>query len=557
MVNRLRLYSGLVLLVFVVGHLANHSLGLISIETMNAGLPYTIEPWRTVPGTILLAAASAVHVAVAFWSLYRRRNLRLRLWEAAQLVLGFLIVPLLAAHFLATRGLHEVSDLKGDYALELAALWVIYPEHGVLNGVGLAVVWAHACVGLHAWLRLKRWYAAVQQFAFAFALLLPTLALSGYVSSGVRALDLARDPVWIERLAQTSGFRPEMADGFVFPWERVAVGSLIGLLVLVFAAREIRSVLATRRAVGKLRYRAAGRGLDRTLELERGATVLEVIRAAGIPHASVCGGRGRCSTCRVHVGAGIEFLPPPEPTERRVLERISAPLGVRLACQVRPTRSLEVTPLLPAAATARDGFQGAAALQGVEREVAVLFVDMRDYTRLSEGRLPFDVVFVLNRYFAAMGEAVQQCGGRLDKFIGDGVMALFGVDSDGEDGCRRALAAARLMSEKLVELNASLADDLRDPLRIGVGIHVGPVIVGEMGHGPARGVTAIGDVVNIASRLEGMTKEFGVQLVVSEDVAVRSRVDLEAFDRRAVDVRGRAAVLNVRLVASALALPAR
>jgi adenylate cyclase len=360
----------------------------------------------------------------------------------------------------------------------------------------------------------------------------------------------------MDELMRTTGFKPSAPDEFVFPWERITQFSVVGLVALILLARYARAAVAARRAGGKIRYRDLGRRGDRVIDLHAGASVLEMLRAAGIPHASVCGGRGRCSTCRIRVGAGAESLPEPGAVEREVLDRILAPPGVRLACQIRPARSLDVTPLLPAAATARDGLQPVTHFPGEERDVAVLFADMRDFTRLSEEKLPFDVVFVLNRYFSAMGEAVQEAGGRLDKFVGDGVMALFGLDSGAADGCRRALAAARLMAEKLVDLNRGLAGDLPAPLRIGIGVHVGPVIVGDMGYGSARGVTAIGDVVNVASRLENMTKEFGVQLVVSDAAARLSGLDVDAFDRREVDLRGRTGTLGVRLVGSALDLPA-
>ena len=105
-----------------------------------------------------------------------------------------------------------------------------------------------------------------------------------------------------------------------------------------------------------------------------------------------------------------------------------------------------------------------------------------------------------------MGHAVECAGGRVDKFIGDGVMALFGVESGAASGCRDALAAARLMSERLAELNQSLVEELGDPLRIGIGIHVGPAIVGEMGYRNATSLTAIGDAVSTASRLQEMAK---------------------------------------------------
>ena len=161
------------------------------------------------------------------------------------------------------------------------------------------------------------------------------------------------------------------------------------------------------------------------------------------------------------------------------------------------------------------------------------------------------MVFVLNRYFAAMGRAVEAAGGRVDKFIGDGVMALFGIESGPEAACREALAAARLMSERLEELNRSLSSELDQPLRIGIGIHVGPTIVGEMGYGSADAITAIGDAVNTASRLETLTKTYGCELVVSEETVLRAGLDLSAFPRHEIEIRGKREMLAVRTLASA------
>ena len=113
-------------------------------------------------------------------------------------------------------------------------------------------------------------------------------------------------------------------------------------------------------------------------------------------------------------------------------------------------------------------------------------------------------MFLLNRFFLAMGRAIEGEGGHVDKFIGDGVMALFGIDDTPRAGCRSALRAVRAMA-------GALGDELPAPLRIGIGLHAGPVIVGEMGYGRAASVTATGDAVNVASRLETMAKEFACQ----------------------------------------------
>jgi adenylate cyclase len=251
----------------------------------------------------------------------------------------------------------------------------------------------------------------------------------------------------------------------------------------------------------------------------------------------------------------IHSIDPPSANEQRVLNRIGARPNIRLACMLRPRGAVEVTPLLPPLALAVDGRRRVDFVQGSEREIAILFADIRGFTALSEGRLPYDVVFVLNRYFAAMGRAVESAGGRVDKFIGDGVMALFGIRSGTRAGCREALTAARLISERLGELNHSLSAELDQPLRIGIGIHCGPVIVGEMGYGNAVAITAIGDAVNTASRLENLTKIYDRELVVSEETIERAGLDLAAFPRYEIEIRGKRDMLAVRTLERATDLP--
>jgi adenylate cyclase len=253
----------------------------------------------------------------------------------------------------------------------------------------------------------------------------------------------------------------------------------------------------------------------------------------------------------VRVRGELRSIDPPHEDELRVLRRIGATSNVRLACQLRPRDTIEVTPLLPPFAHAADGRRRVDSAQGSEREIAILFADIRGFTSLAEGRLPYDVVFVLNSYFAAMGHAVEAAGGRVDKFIGDGVMALFGIESDARAASRAALDAARMMSERLEELNRSLHDELDQPLRIGIGIHIGPTIVGEMGYGSAVAMTAIGDAVNTASRLETLTKTYGCELVVSEETVLRAGLDLSAFPRCDIEIRGKRDMLVVRTIASA------
>jgi adenylate cyclase len=268
----------------------------------------------------------------------------------------------------------------------------------------------------------------------------------------------------------------------------------------------------------------------------------------------VCGGRGRCSTCRVQIVDGTEALPAPSPDERRVLERIGMPPGVRLACQTRPTGDVSVRPLLPPTARPSEGYRRPRSLAGDEQEVTVLFADLRKFTTLAERRLPYDVVFFLNRYFEAVGRAIEGAGGITNQFTGDGVMALFGVDSDPDDGCRRALVGARAMVDAVDALSATMIDELDEPLRIGIGIHTGGAVVGRMGYGGTMYLTAVGDTVHVASRFQDLTKEYEAQLVISEQVAERAALDVSTFPRHQIVVRNRREPLAIRVIADVRAI---
>jgi len=539
MLGRLRLYSGLVMFVYLVGHLANHALGVVSLEAMNAGGAYTLEPWRTLPGTVLLAGAALIHVSAGLWSLYRRQTLRMPAWQVAQTTLGLLIPFALIGHVLGSRGLHEMFDVRGSYLTELAVLWLVLPGYGALQAVLVVVAWLHACIGLHTWLRLKPWYAAHERAAFAAALLLPALSLAGYVSGGMQVVRRAAEEGWLERVAADAHMTFDMID-WVLDRAGAWVAGFATLLVALFAMRALRGWRAA--GAGQLRLRYGDRS---TVSLRPGMTVLEALRAARVPHASVCGGRARCSTCRVHIDAGSDHLPAPEEDELRVLRRISAPVSVRLACQLRPLADLSITPLLPATATAADAMDRVQYQRSEERQVALLFADMRGFTRLAESRLPYDVVFVLNRYREEMAHAIESAGGVVNEFVGDGVMALFGLDSDVDAGCRHAMAAARAMLERLDHLNRTLVAELNEPLRIGIGIHAGPVILGEMGYANLKGITVVGDVVNIASRLEEMTKRFGAPVVMSQEAAVHVGDGVAGWQRHDIEVRGRIGTMTV------------
>jgi len=171
-----------------------------------------------------------------------------------------------------------------------------------------------------------------------------------------------------------------------------------------------------------------------------------------------------------------------------------------------------------------------------------------------ENRLPYDVVFILNRFFEAVGSAITAAGGAPNQFIGDGVMAIFGTETDAEKACRQALEAARLIDWHLAEMNHALANELKRPIGVGIGIHGGDVIIGTMGYREHALTTAIGETVHIASRLQELTKEYDCQLVISELVGTMAGLAIGDFPRRDIQVRGLRAPLAIRVIASAAAL---
>lgn len=523
-----RLAAGLVMFAFVTTHLLNHALGIVSLHAMAMVREWFTAFWRSPPVTVLLYGAVLVHVGLALTALYRRRTLRMPLGEFLQLALGLSIPLLLITHVMGTRVRSALSGFEDRYDVIVQLLWVDVPSNGLRQILALLVVWTHGCIGLYFWLRPRDWFPRAAPFLFAAALMVPVLALVGFAQAGKEVAEL----VTLQGSAVTEPPPP------ILEWLREgAFWTFGGAVGAVFALRGLRA-LRQRSTLVRITYPD-----HQIVAIPRGFSVLEASRLANIPHLSICGGRGRCSTCRVRVMAGLANQPSPSPDESATLERVGAPPGVRLACQLRPTADLTVIPLLRTAALAPqpEGHRWT----GEERFVAVLFCDLRGFTTLSERKLPFDVVYLLNQYFAMVGHAVERTGGRVDKFIGDGVMALFGIDSEPDDACRQALDAAAAIAEGVGLMNRTLRWEMGQSLHLAMGLHAGVAIVGEMGYGAATALTAVGDVVNVASRLEGLAKELDAELVVSDGVVQRAGAAPDAGEVRELAVRGREAPVRV------------
>jgi adenylate cyclase len=550
-VRRFRLASGLVLFSYVFLHFLNHSLGNISLEAMERGAEFAELIWRSRVGTVALYGAFAIHFSLAFWALYIRRHLRMGWIEGLRLGLGFSIPLLVLQHALAQRFAYAYFDVHPIYRNVLYLYWVADPKIAGIRQITLfSIAWLHGCIGLYLWLRVKRHFRRVAPFLLIVAVLLPTTALLGVFQGARHVAEMAQtDPAWLANLRKTGIGANPAAQAALWTIALWSWAGFAGALALVLAARGVR-VLAERRG-GTIRIIYPD---GRAVRIPKGLSVLDASRRAGIPHASVCGGRARCSTCRVRVLLGSDRLPPPSPIEARVLAPLGADRAVRLACQLKPVADISIWPLMPPAATVRDQDRLDVADSGAERFVAILFVDIRSSTQLVENRLPYDVVFILNRFFEAVGSAITAAGGAPNQFIGDGMMAIFGTETDPGRACGQALEAARLIDWHLSEMNRALANELQEPIEVGIGIHGGEVIIGTMGYREHAQMTAIGEAVHVASRLQELTKEYRCQLVVSEVVGTTAGIPLGAFPRHDIQVRGLSAPLAIRVIDNAATL---
>ncbi len=259
---------------------------------------------------------------------------------------------------------------------------------------------------------------------------------------------------------------------------------------------------------------------ERTVEVDDpDLTLLEIARAAGVPHASACGGNGRCSTCRVMILEHPENCEPRNAVETRLARAKGFDDNIRLACQTLITGPVKLRRLVIDEEDVKIAQDGTPQTTGKDRLLTILFSDIRNFTPFAESHLPYDVIHILGRYFRKVGEPVLRHGGYIDKYMGDGIMAIFGLErATPTEACLDAVAAALRMLEALTELNVYISKQFDTEFKIGIGIHVGSVIVGEMGHPQKMHFTAIGDTVNIASRIESATKELHVPLLVSAEV---------------------------------------
>ncbi|MCE8547269.1 adenylate/guanylate cyclase domain-containing protein [Ruegeria pomeroyi] len=523
--TRLRIATGLILFAYAFFHFVNIGLGLISPVWMAAFQDARQVVTRSLPGSVLLYGALLIHAGLALTGLARRRSLRMRPAEAIQLGLGLLIPLQLIAHLVHTRYAHEVHGVNDEMSYLIILMW---PNISIWQQSGLLlVVWIHGCIGLHFWLRLTSWWRAWVPWMIGLAVLVPAFALAGLLTEGRRMFAIFTDDA--QRPGYMEAFNWPDTETFValFAVKDWGLALFWGLLALAAAIHLGRKLMRRRNAV-RIRYVDGPEIVS-----ERGLTLLQMSRSHGVPHTALCGGKGRCTTCRVVIEEGADLLHPPSEVELRSLRAVGAPPNTRLACQIRPTDPATVFRVF----RPEGGRSRAHASQGQERQLAVLFLDMRGFTARTTGQLPYDVVFLLNRFFDAIVPSVVGAGGTVDKYLGDGFLAVFEA-RDAQTSARAGIEAARSIGAALQVFNRTLAAEDTPPVRIGMGLHLGNLVLGEIGAAGHAPRTIIGDTVNAASRLEAETKLLGVELLISKAVLQAAGIDMTTLTLSNFSLRG-------------------
>jgi len=267
----------------------------------------------------------------------------------------------------------------------------------------------------------------------------------------------------------------------------------------------------------EIRYHCAQRKVH---VADPNATILEVSLANQIPHMRECGGNGRCTTCRVRVLDGIRHVSPRTRVEADLAESRGWDDFTRLACQTRVNGDVELECLIRSYAEASHlQVEQLNPETAQDKRLAILFCDMRNFTPFVEANLPYDVVHMLNRFFSTLGEPILLNNGLIYQYVGDEITGLFGVSGDAPPrSCTGAVRAGLGMLEALETLNQQLSEEFGASMAVGIGIHLGTIIAGRIGHPTDQRFGIVGDAVNTASRIEGVNKELGTRLLVSREV---------------------------------------
>jgi len=273
-------------------------------------------------------------------------------------------------------------------------------------------------------------------------------------------------------------------------------------------------------------------------------TVLDAAIAAGIPVFHVCGGKAKCSTCRVLVLEGLEQLTPPNKKELALHRHVYFPPNVRLACQTRltggPVRLRRIIQDESDVGLYIGHAEGTSDEQlGEEKEMVLFFLDIRNFTQFVETHLAFDVIHIVRKLFSLFNNIIQANGGHIVETTGDGLYAVFGCEGGKVVSVQAAVAAALGILREMEGLSDAYFEKyFSRSLQAGIGLHVGQVISGTIRIGTEEHMVVMGHPVNVASRLQSATRELNNSCVVSAQVHELLAADMQTDACAHIRVKG-------------------
>ena len=554
LITKLRIVTGLILFVYVFMHLLNHSFNLISIQFADfVRKEYFSVIWQNRIGIFALYFSLLVHMFLGFYAIIIKKSLKLKKKDWVQIVFPVLALIMLLQHVAVSFIITKVFPGEETYELVFAAIHAApddYLSNTLLFSFMTIFIWFHGVIGIDSYFKHKATqnkkfsiYLRFLPIFIIFYWILPTASVLGFLV-GLKEMDFIIQIKALENIDKflfsvLNKYIPSDAFPFVFQVQPLVMNYypifILSIIILISL-----SILKTK-FYGTIEVKYPG---NKSVLISKGTSILEASKIGNISHQAICGGRGRCTTCRIKIISDKNKVNRPNVNEIKAIERAGLDDGIRLACQLRPTNDISVIPLLNPNSSVQN-LKNLLNLTGKEQETVILFVDLRDFTKLSETALPYDVVYILNKYYAACGEVIEKNNGRLDKFIGDGIMAIFDKSNSININSRNAILSANKISLKMEELNNEINYEFSKKIKFGIGVHAGNTIVGMMGYGSNVSETVVGDNVNIASRLENLSKQFKCELVISKYVALKANIKTDDLLTKKVKIRGRKDSLEI------------
>ena len=282
---------------------------------------------------------------------------------------------------------------------------------------------------------------------------------------------------------------------------------------------------------------------QREIDCSPNNTILEANIEAQINHTHVCGGKGNCSTCRVSVMGGMENCYPRNDTEQKMANKLNFPDEIRLACQTKIHGNISIRRMVSDKLDMDLVFEQFSKNQetvfGSQQKLTIVFTDIVNYTSFAERFPPYDVLHVLNRYYRIVNAIIRDHRGIISDVAGDGVLSIFGIDSENENSVKNAVNAIKEINEKLKQFNEYLEENFNTQFEIRAGIHFGDVIVGPFDTGEMKKLAVIGDNVNYASRIETANKEFNTKLLLSEEAYLQINKEFPYYNEFETTLKGK------------------